>query len=93
MFRGMEERRTSTRQRVLRSARIRFGGGSDAVDCVVRDISGGGAQIFVLSVNGIPSEFRLEFDQASARDCFVRWRVPNTLGVVFLSPRAAGLQP
>jgi hypothetical protein len=91
MLRGMEERRTSTRQRVLRAARIRFGGAADAVDCVVRDISGGGAQIFVLSVNGIPSEFRLEFDETSARDCFVRWRVPSTLGVVFLSPRAATL--
>jgi hypothetical protein len=87
----MEERRTFARQRVLRSARIRFGGGADAVDCVVRDISGGGAQIFVLSINGIPSEFRLEFDETSGRDCFVRWRVPNTLGVVFLSPRAASL--
>jgi hypothetical protein len=92
MFGVMEERRASVRQRVLRAARIRFDGRTDAVDCVVRDISKGGAQIFVLSVNGIPSEFRLEFDETSARDCFVRWRVPNTLGVVFLSSRAAGLQ-
>jgi hypothetical protein len=92
MLCGMEERRTSMRQRVLRAARIRFGGGAEALDCVVRDISQGGAQIFVLSVNGIPSEFRLEFDETSARDCFVRWRVPNTLGVVFLSPRAAALR-
>jgi hypothetical protein len=91
MLGAMEERRTSTRQRVLRAARIRFGGAAGAIDCVVRDISGGGAQIFVLTVSGIPSEFRLEFDESSARDCFVRWRVPNTLGVVFLSPRAASL--
>ena len=89
----MEERRKFARQRVLRAARIRFGERADAINCVVRDISAGGAQIFVLTVNGIPSEFRLEFDESSARDCFVRWRVPNTLGVVFLSPQEAALGP
>ena len=91
MFGAMEERRTSTRQRVLRAARLRFDGGTVAVDCVVRDISVGGAQLFVLSVSGIPSEFRLELDEFPARDCFVRWRQPNTLGIVFLSPQSAGL--
>ena len=91
MFGTMEERRTSMRQRVLRAARLRFDGGTDGVDCVVRDISTGGAQLFVLSVNGIPSEFKLELDEIPARDCFVRWRQPNTLGVVFLSPQSAGL--
>ena len=63
------------------------------MDCIVRDISAGGAQLFVGNVAGIPSEFRLEFEKSSIRDCFVRWRVSNTLGVVFLSPQAARLAP
>ncbi len=88
----MEERRKSVRHRVLRRAHIRVSG-AEAMDCIVRDISAGGAQLFVGSVAGIPSEFRLEFEKNSIRDCFVRWRVPNTLGVVFLSPQAARLAP
>ncbi len=59
--------------------------------CVLRDISTGGAQLLVSNINGIPSEFRLELDESSARSCFVRWRMTNALGVAFLTPQEATL--
>jgi hypothetical protein len=57
----------------------------------MRDISVEGAQLLVSTVAGIPSEFRLELGEDSARSCFVRWRLSNALGVVFLTPQEAAL--
>ena len=87
----MEERRKYIRQRVLLGARICFTGGASPVGCVVRDISAGGARLIVSTVQGIPSEFKLVFEDQTRRDCFIRWTATDMMGVSFLSPQAASL--
>ena len=41
----MEEHRRSPRQRVLKSGRIIYGGGSIVVDCTIRNLSETGARL------------------------------------------------
>jgi hypothetical protein len=81
----MEERRRSVRHRTLKGGRILFDGGSSSRDCVIRDISDGGAKLCFPSVVGIPSELLLAFDDGRpSRECFSKWRRPTAMGVEFL---------
>jgi hypothetical protein len=76
------EKRTTSRQRVLKAATIEFGGG--AIDCTVRNWSASGAALEVISPVGIPGHFTL-FVQADGRHwpCRVVWRKEKRIGVVF----------
>lgn len=76
------EKRTTSRQRVLKAATIEFGGG--AIDCIVRNWSVSGAALEVISPVGIPAQFTL-FVQADGRHwpCRVVWRKEKRIGVVF----------
>ena len=75
-----DEHRTAPRHRVLKGARIEFGGG--AIDCTVRNLSDGGAALDVTSPLGIPTEFTLVTDSGPRR-CRVVWRKEKRLGVTF----------
>jgi hypothetical protein len=84
----MEERRKSVRHRTLKGGRICFNDGSTSMDCVIRDISEGGAKLCFPNVVGIPSEFILAFDDGRpSRQCFSKWRKLTAMGVQFLSHR------
>ena len=86
----MEEQRKSVRHRTLKGGRICFNSGSSSVDCVIRDISDGGAKLCLPGVEGIPTEFVLAFDDGKlVRECFARWRSPTALGVEFRLGAAA----
>jgi hypothetical protein len=79
--RGMgEENRIASRHRVLKGARIHFGGGS--IDCTVRNISATGAALEVTSPLGIPTAFTLVTD-GDHRPCRVVWRKERRIGVTF----------
>jgi hypothetical protein len=75
-----EEHRIATRHRVLKGARILFGGGS--IDCTVRNISETGAALDVTSPLGIPTEFTLATD-GGQRPCRVVWRKEKRIGITF----------
>ena len=90
-MRSMDERRKFPRNLMRRAGHIVFSEASTGVDCVVRDISEGGAQL-VLTVAGVPSEFKLAVNGHPTRDCFVKWRKPNRLGVEFLPSEAARIE-
>jgi hypothetical protein len=75
-----EENRIASRHRVLKGARIHFGGG--AIDCTVRNISETGAALEVTSPLGIPTEFTLVTED-SQRPCRVVWRKEKRIGVTF----------
>jgi PilZ domain len=75
-----EETRFATRHRVLKGARIHFGGGS--IDCTVRNISETGAALEVTSPLGIPTEFTLVSD-GDHRPCRVVWRKERRIGITF----------
>jgi hypothetical protein len=89
--RNAEERRRFPRRICMKSGRMRICGSGAEVDCVVSDISAGGAQLELPTVSGVPSEFDLALDGVAVRHCFVRWRAQKRLGVAFLLPHAARL--
>jgi len=77
-----DERRTTSRRKVLKSAVIEFDSG--AFSCAVRNLSDAGAALDVPTSFGIPHEFQLVFatDQA-IRQCRVIWRQEKRIGVSF----------
>jgi len=78
----MDENRTALRKRVLKAGTIEFGGGG--ISCTVRNLSGTGAALEVVSPVGIPGEFNLVIDGDNLnRPCHVMWRKEKRIGVVF----------
>jgi hypothetical protein len=75
-----DEHRIAARHRVLKGARIHFGGG--AIDCTIRNLSNTGAALEVSSPLGIPTEFMLVTDDVQ-RACRVIWRKEKRIGVIF----------
>ena len=76
----MNEHRIASRHRVLKSGKIEFGGG--AIDCTVRNISGTGAALDVISPVGIPARFMLATNDKRL-PCRVVWRKEKRIGVAF----------
>ena len=78
----MSEQRGSRRAKVLKSAKMSFGGG--AVSCSVRNLTEAGALLDVESPLGIPLEFNLVIpSDGMSRPCRVIWRSGNRIGVWF----------
>jgi hypothetical protein len=78
----MDERRNITRQRVLKTGAIEFGG--SAIDCTVRNLSKIGAALDVPSPVGIPDKFDLVIPTDALRfACRVVWRKAQRIGVRF----------
>jgi PilZ domain len=78
-----QEHRNEARHRALKAARIVFKGHEAVFDCVVRNLSDGGACLKVESPIGIPDSFELMLDDASVRHCRVVWRKATQIGVNF----------
>ena len=77
-----EDRRTTRRRRVLKSATIQFDSG--ACSCAVRNLSDAGAALDVPTSFGIPHEFQLIMEtDRSTRQCRVIWRQERRIGVSF----------
>jgi diguanylate cyclase (GGDEF)-like protein len=80
----MAERRTVPRGRTLKSGRIVFNDGRSAIDCAVRNVSGGGACLEVASPVGIPETFDLTIDGDRApHACVQKWIAGRRIGVAF----------
>ena len=56
----MDNKRSSPRQRVLKSGKMVFAGGSFSIDCTIRNISETGARLQVPTTVGIPEKFALD---------------------------------
>jgi hypothetical protein len=79
----MDERRTNTRIRTLKGAKIAFGQGA-AFDCVVRNLSCDGACLEVAGPLGIPQTFTLVHGSNHAsHPCRIVWRTEHRIGVSF----------
>jgi hypothetical protein len=61
-------------------------GGFAARQCVVQDLSVGGAKITIDDPNALPARLRLAFsrDARTGRNCEIVWRRGKSLGVKFL---------
>ena len=81
------ERRAHPRHRVLKRVKAVFNSNGSVVDCVMRDISEGGARLACDQATHLPEAFVLVFPaEREMRDVRVAWRKVNELGVAFLSP-------
>ena len=79
----MEEKRKTPRQRALKKGRIVFNAKNSTLDCVVRNLSAGGARLTVTTVVGIPDTFELIMSDGARHHCRVAWRTATELGVDF----------
>ena len=78
-----DERRAERRARTLRHARIVFNHGYGVFDCLVRNLSPGGALLDIPNMLGVPSHFDIAIDAAPGRPCTVRWHTDHLMGVHF----------
>ncbi|MBB5220267.1 hypothetical protein HNP73_000188 [Amaricoccus macauensis] len=81
----MENRRVHQRARVLRRAKIVFHRGYNAVDCVVLDLSPGGARLKIGALLGLPDQFELRIENGPVYAATVRYRLPEVTGVRFMT--------
>jgi hypothetical protein len=79
----VEEHRRAQRQRVYKAAQIAFNNRRASIDCVVRNLSDGGALLEVASPVGIPECFDLIVGGKVVVPCQVIWRKEKRIGVEF----------
>jgi hypothetical protein len=78
----MNDKRDTQRQNVIKAGTISFDG--TGIDCLVRNMSVGGANLEVESQIGIPSSFELVINIGhSNHHCHVVWRKARRIGVAF----------
>jgi PilZ domain len=79
---NLDEKRGTHRQPILKAGTISFDG--SGIDCLVRNMSGEGANLEVESQIGIPNSFGLIIDsEHSNHQCHVVWRKARRIGVAF----------
>ena len=82
-----DERRAHQRHRVLKPVKAVFNANQSVLDCVMRDISLGGARLSCGQAMRLPEHFQLVFmAEREMRDVRVAWRKHDQLGVAFVSP-------
>jgi len=82
----MDGRKTQ-RRRTLIGAKILFNEGSSVLDCVVKDLSEGGARLVMDGAIAVPANFDLHLSDGRVfRSCRIAWRQVSSLGVAFSHP-------
>ena len=76
----MDDNRVTQRQKVIKAGTISFEG--SGIDCLVRNMSVGGANLEVESQIGIPTTFDLIIGHSN-HQCHVVWRKGRRIGVAF----------
>jgi len=79
------EKRLQPRRNTMIVATVVFDGGNSRIDCVIRNLSEGGAKIEVPSARIIPQTFDLLVPGHHPQHCRVAWRALRELGVQFMS--------
>ena len=80
----MQERRKYTRSLVSRGAKVILGT-SSVIDCVVRNLTDGGARIEIQNAVTLPDAVDVIFDDGHTfRPCRLVWRTINETGVQFV---------
>jgi len=83
------DRRTVQRQRVLYAGKVVYLGYAVQVDCTIRNMSDGGAKIYIPSdVSAIPSEFYLlDVGRQTIVRAQVSWKRDHLFGLKFSGER------
>jgi hypothetical protein len=79
------EKRLLPRRHTMIIATIVFDGGRTRLDCVIRNLSDGGAKLEVATVRGIPQTFDLLVPGKRPHPSKVIWRSLKELGVQFVA--------
>jgi hypothetical protein len=78
----LHEKHGTQRQQMLKAGKISFDG--SGIDCLVRKMSGEGANLEVESQTGIPNSFDLVINtEHSNHHCHVVWRKARRIGIAF----------
>jgi hypothetical protein len=85
---GRREQRLQPRRNTMILATITFDNGRTRLDCVIRNLSEGGAKLELATVRGIPQTFDLVVPGHHVQHCRVAWRALKEMGVQFM-PAAA----
>jgi hypothetical protein len=81
------DRRAHPRHRVFKRVKAVFNANQSVIDCVMRDLSIGGARLACGTAARLPDAFQLVFlQEREMRDVRVAWRSLGEVGVQFLSP-------
>jgi hypothetical protein len=78
------EHRLQPRRNTMIVATIVYEGGRTRLDCVIRNLSDGGAKLEFATVRGIPPSFDLLVPGHRPHHCRVAWRALKELGVQFV---------
>ena len=82
----MEEGRTSFRRRTLKQGRVILSE-STVMDCLIRDLSEGGARLEFGALTQLPNEFRLLIVSSNmVVPASVAWQRGQSVGVYFTGP-------
>ena len=77
--------RLQPRRNTMIVATIVYEGGRERTDCVIRNLSDGGAKLEFATVRGIPQSFDLLVPGHHSHACRVAWRSLKEIGVQFVS--------
>lgn len=84
---GQWERRSSPRIRMFKQGKLILPNNNSVFDCIIRDMSEGGARVSCSSTGVLPNEMQLVFCALrEVRVVRVVWRRPDQLGLQFLTP-------
>jgi PilZ domain len=78
------ERRALDRRKMLGSGVLSFAGGNCTMDCVVLDLSEGGARLRPADMLACPDDFLLATKEGGRIACQIVWRRNDLVGVRFI---------
>ena len=81
---GAAPRRTNSRSKTLKSAKIVFNKNQSVIDCFVRDLSPTGAKLKLGDLVPVPKIFVLELHDGTRHDCERVRAMGQEIGVRFL---------
>jgi hypothetical protein len=81
---GASPRRTNSRSKTLKSAKIVFNKNQSVIDCFVRDLSPTGAKLKLGDIVAVPKIFVLELHDGTRHDCERVRAMGQEIGVRFL---------
>jgi hypothetical protein len=77
-----KEERTQFRKRILKTALIVLSDSAPKLECAARDVSAGGAHLYLSTTYGLPNHFDVIID-GKRKSCRSVWRSYTEMGVMF----------
>jgi hypothetical protein len=84
------ERRQQPRERVLKAAKIVFGGGDSIFNCLILDESPEGIFVDMGAVLALPNEVVIQYASGAAFRAVRRWATGSKVGFQFVGPQIIG---